>query len=534
MQGARTLDERRRIFLQRMGGAALFAGFDGAFPMHAFAKADASVGSPGISPAAVLAFLDAAAAKAYELHSLVVARRGRIEARGWFAPYRAEAPHSLYSLSKGFTSTAVGFAIAAGKLKLTDKVIDFFPQQHPAQVSEHLAALNIEHLLTMSVGQATDATLTVTRDEDWVKSFLALPIEFAPGSVYLYNSTATYMLSAIVQKMTGEKIVDYLRPRFFEPLGLPKMRWAECPRGINTGGWGLSATTESLIKYGEFYLQSGRWNGKQLLPREWIEQATTFKIQQPARNGEDLEQLKLTSDWHQGYGYQFLRCRHDAFRNDGSFGQYCVVVPRLDAVVAITGNTLDLQGALNLVWDHLLPGLEQPGPADRGAQEHLRARLAGLMLKLPEGSARSPRDGKRLSYAIETNSMDVRRLSVAFDADGCRIVCDIAGRVYAIDCGIGHWHDGETEWPGTPPEFTELVGRTVNPKGPTKVAAAGAWKDADTFHMLWRYYETPFSDNVTLKFSGDAIEVAFLNSFTQMAPKAHRETRPVLKGKVRI
>ena len=168
MQGARTLDERRRIFLQRMGGAALFAGFDGAFPMHAFAKADASVGSPGISPAAVLAFLDAAAAKAYELHSLVVARRGRIEARGWFAPYRAEAPHSLYSLSKGFTSTAVGFAIAAGKLKLNDKVIDFFPQQRPAQVSEHLAALNIEHLLTMSVGQATDATLTVTRDEDRV------------------------------------------------------------------------------------------------------------------------------------------------------------------------------------------------------------------------------------------------------------------------------------------------------------------------------------------------------------------------------
>ena len=109
----------------------------------------------------------------------------------------------------------------------------------------------------------------------------------------------------------------------------------------------------------------------------------------------------------------------------------------------------------------------------------------------------------------------------------------IAGRTYAIDCGIGRWRDGETELPGTPPEFTELIGRTVNPKGPTKVAAAGAWKDADTFQMQWRYYETPFSDTVTLKFSADALEIVFLNSFTQMAAAAHRETRPVLKGKTR-
>jgi len=533
VQGARTVDRRRRNFLEQMGAAALFAGFDGAFPMRAFAKADAAAESLGIAPAAVHAFLDAAAASAHEVHSLVVARGGRIAARGWFAPYRADAPHSLYSVSKGFTSTAVGFAIAAGKLKLTDKVIDFFPQQRPAQVSEHLAALRIEHLLTMSVGQATDATLTVTRDEDWVKSFLALPIEFAPGSVYLYNSAATYMLSAIVQKVTGEKIVDYLRPRYFEPLGMPKMRWAECPRGINAGGWGLSATTESLIKHGQLYLQNGQWNGKQLLPREWVERATTFKIQQPARNGENLEQLKLTSDWHQGYCYQFLRCRHDAFRNDGSFGQYCVVLPKLDAVVAITGNTLDLQGALNLVWDHLLPGLQQLGPYDREAQAHLHARLAGLALKLPEGSAHSQRDGKRLDYAIDANSIGVQRLEVAFDTDTCRLVFVIAGRTYAIDCGIGRWRDGETELPGTPPEFTELIGRTVNPKGPTKVAAAGAWKDADTFQMQWRYYETPFSDTVTLKFSADALEIVFLNSFTQMAAAAHRETRPVFKGKAR-
>jgi CubicO group peptidase (beta-lactamase class C family) len=510
-----------------MSTAALLAGI-GASPMRAFARVDAD--APGISASAVLAFLDAAAASAHEVHSLAVARSGRIAARGWFAPYRAEAPHSLYSLSKGFTSTAVGFAIAEGKLRLADKIVDFFPRQRPAHVVERLAALNIEHLLTMSVGHARDSTPTVTHEEDWVTAFLAVPIEFDPGSVYLYDSAATYMLSAIVQKVTGEKLVDYLRPRFFDPLGMPNMRWAECPRGINTGGWGLSATTESLIKYGRFYLQNGSWNGRQLLPRKWIEQATTFRIQQPSTDGRSLEALKATSDWHQGYGYLFLRCRHDAFRSDGSFGQYCVMLPKLDAVVVITGNSLDLQGMLNLVWDHLLPGLERRSAFDRDAQRRLDARLANLSLPLPGGSAASPRDGKRLEYAIEANALGVRHVSVAFESGGCRVGFDVGDRTHVIDCGVGRWQDGETELPGTPPEFTELTGRTVNPKGPAKVAAAGAWKDADTFRMEWRYYETPFFDTVTLAFSGDAVEIVFLNSFTQVAAKAHPEKRPTLKG----
>lgn len=523
-----TVNGGRRDFLGRWGGAALVAGIGGVFPMRAFATTDAV--SPGISASAVLAFLDAAAASAHEVHSLAVERHGRIAARGWFAPYRAEAPHSLYSLSKGFTSTAVGFAIAEGKLKLGDKVVGFFPQQRPARVSDRLAALTVEHLLTMSTGHAKDSTPVVTRDEDWAKAFLAVPIESEPGSVYLYDSAATYMLSAIVQKTTGEKLVDYLRPRFFDPLGMPPMRWAECPRGVNAGGWGLSATTGSLIKYGRFYLDEGRWNGRQLLPREWIEQATTFKIQQPARNGESLDRLRITSDWHQGYGYLFLRCRHDAFRSDGSFGQYCVMLPKLDAVIAITGNTIDLQGMLDLVWDHLLPGLERPAAPDRDAQHTLRARLASLSLKTPAGTLASPRDGRRFAYAIGANALGVRAVSVEFASGRCRVAFDVAGREHAIDCGIGRWRDGETELPGTPPEFTELTGRTVYPKGPTKVAAAGAWKDADTFAMEWRYYETPFFDTVTLTFAGDAIEIAFLNSFTQMAAQAHPETRPVLKG----
>lgn len=529
------MGEGRRLFLGQLGlGAAVVAGLNCGFPAAAFAASDSTPESLGISSAAVRAFLDAAAASSYEVHSLIVARKGQIAARGWWAPYRAEAPHSLYSLSKSFTSTAVGFAATDGKLKLSDKVVDFFPQQVPAQISDNLAALRIEHLLTMSVGQASDTTPVVTREQDWVKAFLAQPIAFEPGSVFLYNSAASYLLSAIVQKVTGEKVVDYLRRRFFDPLGLRTMRWSECPRGVNTGGWGLNATTESIFKFGQFYLQKGRWNGKQLLPASWVERATSFEIQQPPATDQILDQLKQTSDWHQGYGYQFWRCRHDAFRGDGAFGQFCVVLPKHDAVITLTGRTLDLQGALDLVWDHLLPGIHDASlPADRDAADRLRTQLAGLSLKLPEGAASSPHQAKHRDYAIESNALGVQKLSVAFDATTCRLGFDIGGRTHTITCGIGRWHDGETELPGTPPEFTELVGTYVYPKVPAKIAAAGAWKDADTFQMTWRYYEAPHFDTVTLKFANGGIDVAFLNSLTQMAAAVHPETRPTLKGTAR-
>jgi len=523
---------KRRLFLRQIGYTAFAAGCDGMFPGVAFAAATSE--ALGVASPAVSAFLDAAAAGAFELHSLVIARGGKPAVRAWWAPYRAEAAHSLYSLSKSFTSTAVGFAVASSKLKLTDKVVDFFPEQKPSQISENLTALRVEHLLEMSVGQASDATPVLTHEQDWVKAFLALPIESPPGSVFLYNSAATYMLSAIVQKVTGERVVDYLRPRLFDPLGLPPMRWSECPRGINTGGWGLSATTDAISKFGQFYLQKGRWNGKQLLPREWIEQATRFKIQQPPGPGQDLAQLKKDSDWHQGYAYQFWRCRHDAFRGDGAFGQFCIVVPQLDAVIAITSRTLDMQGLINLVWEHLLPGLHEAAlPADRAASDRLRAQLAGLALKLPEGSAGSPQAVAHREFAIEPNTLGIRRLTLGFDKDSCRLGFDVDGKTHTIDCGIGRWRDGETELPGTPPEWTELLGTYVNPRHPAKIAAAGAWKDSNTFQMRWRYYETPHLDDVTLRFSGNGVELSFLNSLTQMAATVHPETRPVLKGNAR-
>jgi len=479
----------------------------------------------GVSSAGILAFLEAIAKSNHEFHSFMVVRHGHVIAEGWWSPYRANANHMLYSLSKSFTSTAVGFAVSEGKLQVNDTVTSFFPDDSPSDVSENLAALRVKHLLTMSVGHATDSTPIITKEQNWVKAFLALPIVNPPGSSFLYNSGATYMLSAIVQKLSGRKVIDFLRPRLFEPLEIEGMTWETCPRGINTGGWGLSVQTESLAKFGQFYLQKGVWNRRQILPVAWIEEATTFKIQQPPPHDKELAEAKLTSDWLQGYCYQFWRCRHDAFRGDGAFGQFDIVMPDRQAVVSITCETGNMQTELNLVWDFLLPAMmDNPLPADASSQEKLQQKLAMLSLPLPEGKANSPVATKvsDRSFKIESNSRSTQNVSIRFQGNTCLFTLNETSGEYPIHCGLGKWVDGVTSVPGLPQKLT------VGDLRPCKIAAGGAWRDENTFEMIWQYYETPHSEIVTCHFDGDKIKVELMSSMTQKS--AHPEPNIVLRG----
>lgn len=507
----------RRLFLKQLGLGTASLGLVSSWPECI--EADQTTGrllprstpeEQGVSSAGILAFLEAIGRSQHEFQSFMMVRHGQVIAEGWWTPYRATANHMLYSLSKSFTSTAIGFAVAEGKLTVNDPVSSFFPDDLPAAVSEHVAALQVRHLLTMSVGHATDSTPVITKEQNWVKSFLALPISNEPGSAFLYNSGATYMLSAIVQKLTGQKVIDYLRPRLFEPLGIAGMTWETCPRGINTGGWGLSVQTESLAKFGLFYLHKGVWNGRQILPAAWVEEATTFKIQQPAANGADLEKLKATSEWHQGYCYQFWRCRHNAFRGDGAFGQYSIVMPDQDAVVAITSESGDMQGEMNLVWDFLLPAMhDKPLPADGPAQEHLQQSLAALALPLAEGKTDSPlaTQVSAKSFKTETNAAGVKGISFRFGGDLCEFALRDAKGEYTIQCGLGKWVEGISTMPGTPSKIT------VGDLRPCKVAASGGWRDQNTFEMLWRFYETPHSLKVTSQFDGGKVNVEYQTSY---------------------
>jgi CubicO group peptidase (beta-lactamase class C family) len=285
------------------------------------------------------------------VRSFMLVRHGSVVAEQWWSPGSPDIAAEIWSVSKSFTSTAIGLAVGESRLALTDRVVDLLPHDAPADIGDRLARLTVRDLLTMSTGHAVeslpDDERTIT--SSWAEHVLAQPLEFDPGTHFQYNSGASYLLSAIIQALTGTTELDYLTPRLFEPLGIRKPSWLESPQGINAGGWGLSLQTEDLAKFGQLLLQRGRWNGEDVIPSGWVDEATKRQVS----NGDPEAQ----DDWTQGYGYQFWRCRHGAFRADGMLGQFCVVMPEQDAVLVLTGDIEDMAAELNLVWKHVLPAL---------------------------------------------------------------------------------------------------------------------------------------------------------------------------------
>lgn len=454
----------------------------------------------GISSAGLITFLDSAAAVKHEFHSIMILRHGKVVAEGWWSPYSPELRHTLYSTSKSFTSTAVGFAVAEKLMSVDDKVVSYFPDDLPDTVSPFLAQMKVKDLLTMSAGQAPDPTGRITSSsQQWVREFLATPVLKEPGTEFLYNSMATFMLSAIVQEVTGEKIADYLRPRLFEPLGIEGYDWEESPEGINSGGWGLRVKTEDMARFGLLYLQKGMWNGKQVIPAEWVEEATTFKIDQ---SPGALPEVKSRSDWMQGYCYQFWRSRNNAFRADGAYGQYIIIMPEKDAVVAITCESPDMQDEINLVWDYLLPAMQDAMlPEDRESLTMLKERLAALALPVPvekpDSRLAGELSGKRFVFGDPQQNQG--SFSATFDGDTWSVEMETAGQKNLIAAGRGRWIESETGLAGP-----NLISRPGEP-GSHKIAAAYEWSSDSTLDVTIRYIESPHHIRARCSFDGDTL-----------------------------
>ena len=480
--------------------------------------------SQGVSSADITAFLTAASASKDEFHSVMLLRHGHVVAEGWWSPYAANLKHSLYSVSKSFTSTAVGLAVAEGRLSVNDKVVSFFKDDLPANVSPHLAAMTVKDLLTMTEGQDPDPTGPVTTgDSNWVRGFLALPVVNTPGTSFLYNTLGVYMLSAIVQKVTGEKIIDYLRPRLFEPLGIKGEDWEISPQDINTGGWGLRLTTEDMARFGQLYLQKGRWNGRQVLPASWVADAvTSFNDQGP---GWARSTPRDSSDWLQGYGYLFWRCRHGAYRADGAMGQYIIVLPDQDAVVAITCETADMQDEINLVWRYLLPSLHEGVlPENPAAAAALHSALTSLALPKPahtvDPALAAGLKGETFHFA--SNKTDLTDLSFSFDHGKCVLSWRTDRGVQDLPFGSGYWQNGHTT----------RRGRFLMAKAPASLtglpdfATAGSytWIDDHTLRLVLRYTESPYWEILTCVFVQGGVSLTIANGLD------HGNTEVTLEG----
>ncbi len=395
--------------------------------------------SAGIPSFAIENFLREVDAQTIPLHSFMLLRHGKVCSEGWWKPYTADMQHIIYSCSKSFTSVAIGFCVQEGRLTLDDKVIDFFPDKL-GEASKHpfIASRTIRNLLMMSTGNAYAIDRTAP---DWIKTFLNTVPPVRPGALFGYDSSGTHTLSSIVQRVTGQNLMEYLKPRLLDPLGI-EGAWCEMsPMGICVGHRGIHCLTEDMARFGQFLLQKGMWNGKQLLDPAYLEAATSRQIATNTKN------TKLDSN--AGYGYQFWRLRNNAFACIGTGAQLIVVLPDEDLVFITTGNALqgdadyeEFPEVIHLFWNQIYPHLsKEPLPENPAAQAALAAHCDALELYLPEGTDSSPLEaavsGNR--YEFPENPSGIRTIGVEFSTDTLRLTVALPGSDWVIEAGRHDW-----------------------------------------------------------------------------------------------
>ena len=443
----------------------------------------------GLDAQGVLAFVEALEAGGFDPHSVAIARHGQVVAQGWWAPYRPDRVQLLYSLSKSFTATAVGFLVDEGRLRLDDLVFEHLAGQLPpgSVVDDRYGRLTVGQCLTMATGHLTDAwtgeldtacgvPADATGPDPVLAAVLASPPQREPGSVFAYNQVATYLAGSVVRAVSGTSLLAYLRPRLLDPLAMGEVLWHHTATGRELGFSGVHATTGAVLALAQLYLDEGRLQGSRLLSADWVRTART-------PTGLPNHDEGAQRDWRLGYGCSFWTSRH-GYRGDGAFGQFALVLPEHDVAVAVTGETTDMQGVLDLVWEHLVPACDRPGSG--AADAELEARLATLSHPalastgtISRGGTwrRSPSSQLPPAYGSLTWSSTGSGHDLLLDHDGTRV---------DIPVGDGSWA-----------ESTVALGDRVLP-----VAASGGWTADGRFRADLRIIETPHTVTVRTDHDG--------------------------------
>lgn len=417
--------------------------------------------------------------KAMRMRGIMVLRGGKVIGEKYWHPYHSEDKVWVYSLSKNFTATAVGLAVDEGLLSLDDKVISFFPNKCPENISDNLAAMRLRDLLSMTAGHHEDTMmhLMLSPDGDWIKSFLSLPVEHKPGTWFRYNSGASFMAMAILEKIAEENVLNYLAPRLFEPMGFDDVMWDETPTGIATGGWGIMVRLEDAAKLGLLYLNRGVYDGRRILSENWVEQAT----QKQADNSENPDNEGL--DWRQGYGFQFWRCRHGAYRGDGAYGQFLITLPQQDAVIAIMSETFDMAALQDVVWDVLLPAFDTVSST---IEESI--------------------NGKQ--YVLDNNPMGLRSVSFLTRSDSIEMhFMRNAEDSITLKTGRSDWMDNNIYLPFGYP--TIAIEPTSIQKAFHKQSVRCSWLEENILFVEWLYLQSPHASSMKCVFKGDRITLVW-------------------------
>jgi len=411
------------------------------------------------------------------LNSIILSRNGHVCLEGWWSPYSPEIPHMLFSLSKSFVSVAIGIAAEENLLHISDCIVEYFPECRQNIVDNKMKKVTIHHLLSMSSGHAVCAKSEMEKDpeQNYVRGFLASSLPFAPGERFAYNSAATYMLAALIKKVTGLNVREYLQPRLFSPLGIVPGIWESDPHGTNLGGWGLYLTTEDIAKFANLLLNNGMHNGRQLIPASYLTEAT---------KKQSDNSMNESPDWKLGYGYQFWMSKY-GYRADGASGQYAIVILEKSLTLAITSSVDNMQEILTIIWDTLIPELsDNPLPEDSPAHESLRHLMTSLALR-PTISETSIA-GKDCFWEFEANSAEIKTCALTFSEGLCALTFWGKNGMEQLRAGFG--------------KFLQSTIRLTD-ELPHSTAACAAWKNETILEINTFCLDGTFRDTYVIDFT---------------------------------
>lgn len=439
--------------------------------------------SVGIDSTEVLAFLDEIEARGLELHSFMLYRGGGVAAEGWWWPYRPQRPYVMHSLAKSFLACAVGLALDEGLFRLDDKVVSFFPEYLPEKVDDKLAAMTVEDLLTMRSGHGAETSGAVWRGigTSWISEFFKIPLPHMPGTKFVYTSAASYMLSAILFKVTGQTLHAYLKPRLFDPLGISDETWDVGPDGINPGGNGLSCKTADILKLGILHAQLGVWEGKRILSEAWVLAATR-------------------SHGGNAYGYHWVIGAEGDYRAIGLFVQMTIVFPKHGAVIAVTAGIDQSATLLPILYRHFPAAFKDWPLKDAAADARLKDRLESVAAPqtIVSAPSASPARISGLVYHAAANPQGITSVRFDFTPNRCTFRLSDADGEHAIEMGLDEFIETRASMPGRDLHH----GYVFND---ARVVAGARWRDATTLEMTWIFVQSAFRDTVVCRFEGDGI-----------------------------
>ena len=459
----------------------------------------------GVSPRAVTAFLDDVAERGFAMHGFLFLRHGSVFAEGYYAPFRPDEKHRMYSVSKSFVSIAVGALIGEGKLSLSDRVASFFPDKCPPDLHPWVAEATVRDLLMMAT-PFTNTTYTPS-DPDWVYTFFNTVPSHPAGTVYRYDTSGTYVLDALVGRLSGKSFLEYLKEKALLEIGFsPDARCVEAPEGIPWGGSGVLCSARDLARFALLVASDGVFEGKELLPSSYVREAKARQIDNSTTGHRSLYSGN-------GYGYQIWRVWGGGYAFVGMGGQLALTFPSLDLIAVFIGDSQGhpdpYGGVLEALKRHICDPLaagEMPG-SDPESEKELARRLSSLALAPLPGGASSPTaariGGKR--FRLNRNPMGILSFTFSFgDGKGVLSLETLRGR-REISFGLGHYVLSEF------PEKSYSGIRIGVPAGRGyRTAAMGAWTEEHKL-VLRAYLIDDYFGNLaaTFSFKGDEVGLSF-------------------------